>query len=303
MVFLREREPDKGYGRIISILILITFIYLWPSCANLWWQYQKKIMEDYGLPISTWFVIYGIIQTFCVTVVTNTFFGICYYFEFEFIEKYAVADEPWPWKVLEREEWKRILKRSLALYTFNVFILGPSMLCLTLFLPYNYDVSDEVPNHKNFILQILFCLLVDDILFYAFHRALHTKVLYKYIHKIHHEYTVPISISAANTHPFEFVLVSVSVFAGPVLLSSHIHTASVLTWFGVKIIAGLEDHCGYEFSWSPYNLQPCDSGYHAYHHLCNMGNYAAYFQIWDSMMGTNKAYYEFLKDQEKSKVS
>ena len=69
------------------------------------------------------------------------------------------------------------------------------------------------------------------------------------------------------------------------------------------MIAGLEDHCGYEFSWSPYNLLSCDSGYHAYHHLYNLGNYASYFKIWDSMMGTNKAYYEFLKDLDKSKAS
>ena len=171
MAFLRPRKKDRGYGRVFAVLILSTFFYVWPYCADLWWQSQQQIMKDHDLPLKHWFVLWSLFQTFCISIIGNSFFGICYYFEFDFIEKYAIADEPWPWKVLKRDEWMRTLRKTLALYVFNVFILGPFFLGLSLILdlPLDHDVSNKIPSHKDFILQLLFCLLIEDILFYISH--------------------------------------------------------------------------------------------------------------------------------------
>ena len=62
----------------------------------------------------------------------------------------------------------------------------------------------------------------------------------------------------------------------------------------------VEDHCGYEFSWSPFRLLPfgSDYAYHAYHHSANIGNYSSFFTTWDSVFGSNKAYYEYLQERK-----
>jgi methylsterol monooxygenase len=36
-------------------------------------------------------------------------------------------------------------------------------------------------------------------------RLLHIPLIYKHVHKLHHEWTAPIGIEAVYAHPFEYV--------------------------------------------------------------------------------------------------
>lgn len=63
-----------------------------------------------------------------------------------------------------------------------------------------------MPSAWTFALQVIFCLMVEDLVFYFAHRLLHTRWLYACTHKIHHEYKNPIAIAAIHVHPFEFVI-------------------------------------------------------------------------------------------------
>ena len=138
-------------------------------------------------------------------------------------------------------------------------------------------------------------------MFYWNHRFLHLKQVYPYIHKIHHQHKVTIALAAVYTHPIEFILGNLlPMAAGPMILGSHMHITAVFMWYGLRTMSTLDGHSGYEFSWSPFNhLQMCDSGYHSYHHLHNIGNYSSFFSCWDTLMGTNKAYHAFLKEKTK----
>ena len=71
-------------------------------------------------------------------------------------------------------------------------------------------------------------------------------------------------------------------------------------WIVLRILETTDGHCGYEFSWSPYRLLPLSgsASYHNYHHTHNVGNFGSFFMIWDSMMGTNKSYFNYLKKKE-----
>ena len=68
-------------------------------------------------------------------------------------------------------------------------------------------------------------------------------------------------------------------------------------WIIVRITKTINEHCGYEFPWSPYRLFPMTTtkGYHDFHHSYNLGNYCSFFRIWDSIFGYNKVYYKGLE--------
>ena len=46
-----------------------------------------------------------------------------------------------------------------------------------------------------------------------------------------------------------------------------------------------------------------DYGYHVYHHSNNVGNYSSFFTLWDTVFGSNKAYYEYLKELKEKKAA
>ena len=191
----------------------------------------------------------------------------------------------------------------------NLLVFGPLAISLLIIfdLPFHIGTSEDIPSRTTFLLQLFFSLLVEDFLFHMNHRLLHWKKIYPYIHKIHHQHIITISISAIYAHPIEFVFGNlVPMAAGPMILGSNMHISAVFTWYALRTISTLDGHSGYEFSWSPFNQIPwlCDSGYHNYHHLHNLGNYSSFFTFWDTMLGSNKFYYEYLKEQKKkTKVS
>lgn len=90
---------------------------------------------------------------------------------------------------------------------------------------------------------------------------------------------------------------------GPAILGTRCHTATSYAWYLIRYLENLDGHCGYDFSWSPFRLIPFSSGgsYHDFHHAVNIGNYASFFSIWDSVFGTNKVYYETESELEKER--
>ena len=166
-----------------------------------------------------------------------------------------------------------------------------------------YDFTPEgVPTPLKLAIQFLFCALCDDLAFYFSHRTLHTPWLYQHVHKIHHKHINTVFYASAYAHPLEFVFGNVlPTVVGPLLLGKRIHFTTVIAWFFFRNIEAIEGHCGYEFPWSPFRWVPFQTpyGYHSYHHSSNVGNYSSFFHIWDSIMGTNKVYFQALKDLER----
>jgi len=63
-----------------------------------------------------------------------------------------------------------------------------------------------------------------------------------------------------------------------------------MMWMVVRMSKSGDAHCGYDFPWSPFQYIPfgTDEVFHDFHHTNNIGNYASFFTIWDSMMGTTQ---------------
>jgi len=145
--------------------------------------------------------------------------------------------------------------------------------------------------------------MMEDLTFHFSHRMLHTRYLYRYIHKIHHEHKITVTMAAQHAHPLEFIFGNLLPAAmGPLILKERMHVLTAITWFSLRYIESAEGHSGYEFSWSPFRVLPfgSDFAYHAYHHSHNIGNYSSFFTIWDTVLGSNKVYYEYLRERFES---
>jgi sterol desaturase/sphingolipid hydroxylase (fatty acid hydroxylase superfamily) len=139
-----------------------------------------------------------------------------------------------------------------------------------------------------------FSMLCEDFMFHHTHKFLHWRRIYPYIHKIHHTYITTVTIAAEYAHPIEYILGNaIPASLGGIILGKRMHYVTFLLWGVIRIGETVDGHSGYEFSWSPYRLIPFSTSsiYHSFHHSHNVGNYSSFFSIWDTINGTNKAFY------------
>ena len=133
---------------------------------------------------------------------------VVYKLKHPFFEQYrSEPEQPFPWEEKEPARWRSLIRRNIFLLFINIFILAPSIAFL---LEPERRVKIRVdlaswPSLWEMAWQVVFCSFCEDFAFYCSHRLLHTRLLYKYIHKRHHEYTQPVSVGGEFAHPLEFL--------------------------------------------------------------------------------------------------
>lgn len=141
---------------------------------------------------------------------------------------------------------------------------------------YNKQMTSNSIDYKYLPFQILGIIITEDILFYAVHRALHIKILYKYIHSIHHEWTAPVAVRALYSHPIEHFLGNIL----PVVITAYVYKLDWLCfnlWLNIATINALLVH-------SDFDLGGFGEG-HDKHHKYRKCQYGALGLV-DYLMGT-----------------
>ena len=99
-------------------------------------------------------------------------------------------------------------------------------------------ILQHVPILRNSIILTIFIVL--------FFRFTHIPIVYKHIHKIHHEWTSPVALTAFYFHPLDlFLSVYVPLLMG--VLATGCHANVMLLWIYLGINMGLFEHIGYKF--------------------------------------------------------
>ena len=80
------------------------------------------------------------------------------------------------------------------------------------------------------------------------HQALHTRYLYKHIHKIHHKYSSPFGLAAEYAHPAEVFILGAGTICGPLLycyFTRNLHLFTVFIWIVLRLFQAIDAHSGY----------------------------------------------------------
>lgn len=229
----------------------------WGASGDFWQAQWDKILDTFGEdPFSLW--LYG--TTFLAFFVYWVFGGIYTLLDVTnkpaIIRKYKIqpgTNEP--------VDTQRLLK-VIGLVLFNQIVVSFPVAALSFSLVRyrGFPAVRELPTFHWVLFEMAVLILLEEIGFYYSHRLLHSRLLYKHIHKKHHEWTAPIAVTAIYCHPIEHIFSNLlPPFFGLLVMGSHIATAYL--WFSLVILSTLNAHSGYHLPFFP------SPEAHDFHHL------------------------------------
>ncbi len=165
-----------------------------------------------------------------------------------------------------------------------------NVLSLLIFAAYFYFLGEHTlyagwPGMTTFIGEVLAVLLLYDLMYYFFHRAMHLRSLMRYCHAVHHRVRFPLSNESIYLHPLENIgglglLILAIVILGPV------STISFLVIFAIHSVANIIVHSNLVIPHPAFRLFNFWVEKHDVHHHRARNNYASIFPFWDQAFGT-----------------
>lgn len=130
----------------------------------------------------------------------------------------------------------------------------------------------------------VYFLVFTDALIYWIHRGLHHRLLYKYLHKVHHRWKVPTPFASHAFHPVDGFLQSFPYHLYPFLFPLNKYVYLALFVFVNIWTVSIHD-ADYRV---PKLLEPIINGsaHHTDHHIFYNCNYGQYFTLWDRIGGS-----------------
>jgi sterol desaturase/sphingolipid hydroxylase (fatty acid hydroxylase superfamily) len=149
--------------------------------------------------------------------------------------------------------------------------------------------SENFPIIKTITRDFMVFLIIEEIGFYYGHRAMHTPLLYKRFHKIHHEWTSPIGMGCIYAHPVEHIACNLlPVVAGPLVMKSHLFT--LWLWLTLAVFTTITHHSGYHVAFlsSPER--------HDFHHL-KFNTNSGVLDVLDILHGTDEQFLHTVQEK------
>ena len=173
------------------------------------------------------------------------------------------------------------LGRAVGVVLFNQ-VLGtlPALVAVYFLIQWRgVDLSAAPPPIWRMGLGLVGLVLVEELLFYGVHRAMHQKALFRRFHRIHHEFKESIGIATHYVHFLEHLLGNLlPIFAGVLIFGTHPLTTFI--WVGLAVTNAIHTHSGYRWPGLPWSVE------HDFHHWNITGSYGA-IGLLDRLLGTH----------------
>jgi sterol desaturase/sphingolipid hydroxylase (fatty acid hydroxylase superfamily) len=146
-----------------------------------------------------------------------------------------------------------------------------------------------------FAASVVLLVVLQDAYFYWTHRAMHTRLLYRWVHRVHHRSTNPSPWTAYAFSPLEAAVHASFVPLAWWLLP--LHQAAVLVFLGYMIVINVLGHLSIEllppgFARGRLTRWHTTTTHHNLHHRYFTSNFGLYSTFWDRLMGTLHPAYE-----------
>lgn len=197
-------------------------------------------------------------------------------FLLELLRKHQHRFFPAPKHPLDREN-----------YAKAIITAGANMIISSVGFFYAFPLLERIHiytgpiNLVSDMLKLLFMFILSDTMFYWSHRILHIPIIYRIVHKTHHEHTSPVAWSSFYVHPVELIVTWLFVFLVPALFV-RIHEITFTLYVTTLILSLVKSHCGIQMG--RYSAE-----HHDGHHESARGNYGSDLGFWDAICKTKVA--------------
>lgn len=178
---------------------------------------------------------------------------------------------------------------TLALGTLNA--VGLSLL----FASGKTQATLATPGVLQSVGWVIGLLALNETWFYFWHRLLHHRRLFRYVHAVHHRSVDVNPFSSYSFHPLEALVLGGWVLPVAIWLPVPLALLGVLQ--GVGLFNNVVSHLGYEFypRWFlrvfPFSWLN-SATFHNLHHTRFHSNFGLMTRVWDRLLGTEDEAYE-----------
>lgn len=183
---------------------------------------------------------------------------------------------------VRRAEW-RFTRASLAIW----ILAGTVTTVLT--MRGAIAVATSAPAALRVAVEFTLLVLAFEAYFYLVHRLLHTRLLFRRVHAVHHRSKTPTVLSALSLHPVEALLIAGFLPVAMALVEMHLASIVLASLYLSASIALA--HCGYRVFPHGFERLPLLNLYvtplvHDAHHAKVDVNYGATLSLFDRALGT-----------------
>lgn len=172
--------------------------------------YKTRFQSEYTCHEAITYIFFPFLAI--VLILVHLFYITIHFIKHPTIEKYRINHQPWPWEQ-NNKKLKRKLPGIIIRYLINIMVYTLTFLIILRHVTLKTKLED-IPGFGKFALYIFIGCFLEDFFVYWGHRIVHHPVIYRNIHKIHHEFANSFYEINLYSHWLDFLL----TFAIPNLL-------------------------------------------------------------------------------------